>query len=198
MLFALHNRLMLTTIELRWFVQGTPATEVEHWFHVDSPGQRLGLPEKREDLYLYAPECDYINIKLRQGSLEVKWRKAELGIWRFGECWEGKVEKWLKWSCDDSDQQSMMPANAAEERAWVVVKKVRSRRCYQGIVYELTQLNAGNDAWWSIAFEVATADDQIIDRFQATVSQVSQTYRGPTLQCDCSFAYPTWLARLTR
>lgn len=189
---------MLTTLELRWFVRGTPANEVKHWFQVDSPGKLVGSPEEREDLYLYAPECDYLNIKLRQGSLEVKWRNAELGIWQFGECWEGKAEKWLKWICHDPEKQSMMPVNVAQERAWVAVKKLRSRRCYKGIVFELTQLNTSNDAWWSLAFELATKDTQLLERFQTTVSQVSQTYRGPTLGCDRSFAYPTWLTRLTR
>ncbi|AFZ16220.1 hypothetical protein [Allocoleopsis franciscana] len=198
---------MLTTLELRWFVRGTPANEVEHWFNVDCPGKLLGSPEKREDLYLYTPECDYLNIKLRQGRLEVKWRKAELGILQLGECWEGKAEKWLKWICDDSDQQSMIPANVVEEKAWVGVKKVRSQRHYQGVTYELTQLSVRNEVWWSIALEMFVPEGnrndsslgvQVDPHFQEIVSQVSQTYRGPKLECDRSFAYPTWLARLTR
>jgi hypothetical protein len=198
---------MLTTLELRWFVRGTPTNEVEHWFNVDCPGELLGSPEEREDLYLYTPECDYLNIKLRQGSLEVKWRKAELGILGFGDCGQGKAEKWLKWVCQDSDQQSMMPANVVGEKAWVGVKKMRSQRHYQGMTYELTQLSVTNDVWWSIALEMViperhTRDSrkavQAVDRFEAIVSQVSQTYRGPTLECDRSFAYPTWLAGLTQ
>ncbi|NEQ23301.1 MAG: hypothetical protein F6K28_29940, partial [Microcoleus sp. SIO2G3] len=102
---------MLTTLELRWFSQGTPPTEVEHWYSADSPGELLGSPEEREDLYLYTPECDYLNIKLRQGSLDVKWRKAQLGSREFGEDsgtnWHGNVEKWLKWVCEDSEQESI-------------------------------------------------------------------------------------------
>ena len=185
---------MLTTLELRWFVCGTPPSEVEHWFRVDCPGELLGSPEEREDLYFYTPECDYLNIKLRQGSLEVKWRKAELGILRFGESGEGKVEKWLKWICEDSDKQSIIPTNVANEKAWIGVKKVRSQRRYQGITYELTQLNVRNDTWWSIAFEMAIEGANKCDKFESIVSQVSQTYRGPELQCNYSFAYPTWLS----
>jgi hypothetical protein len=198
---------MLTTLELRWFVRGTPTHEVEHWFNVDCPGKVLGSPEEREDLYLYVPECDYLNIKLRQGRLEVKWRKAELGILRLGDCWEGKAEKWLKWICDDSDQQSMMPAHVVGEKSWVRVKKMRSQRHYQGMTYELTQLSVKNDVWWSIALEMVVPERhrsdsrnaaQVDPRFQELVNQVSQTYRGPKLECDRSFAYPTWLAGLTR
>lgn len=188
---------MLTTLELRWFSQGSPPKEVEHWFNVNCPGELLGSPEAREDLYLYTPNCEYLNIKLRQGSLEVKWRKAELGILRFGNCWEGKVEQWLKWICEDPDKQSMMPVNVVGEKAWVEVKKVRSQRRYQGITFELTQLNVGNHTWWSIAFEMLAEAANGNDRFETIVTQVSQTYQGPVLQCDLSFAYPTWLARLS-
>jgi hypothetical protein len=68
---------MLTTLELRWFSHGTPPKDVEQWFSVDCPGEFLGSLEEREDLYLYTPECDYLNIKLRHRSLEVKWRSAQ-------------------------------------------------------------------------------------------------------------------------
>ncbi|MCA1995017.1 MAG: hypothetical protein LDL41_23650, partial [Coleofasciculus sp. S288] len=74
------SRFSLTTLELRWFYHGTPPVEVEYWFSTDCPGELLRPPEEREDLYLYTPQCDYLNIKLRQGSLEVKWRKAELAV----------------------------------------------------------------------------------------------------------------------
>ncbi|HEY9835234.1 MAG TPA: hypothetical protein V6D26_32085 [Stenomitos sp.] len=196
---------MLTTLELRWFVHGTPADEVEQWFQVGSPGECLGSPEEREDLYLYTPECDYLNIKLRQGSLEVKWRKAELGILRLGNDWEGKAEQWLKWTCEEPNPKSIMAANVAGEKAWVRVKKRRFQRHYQAMTYELTQLSVRDDVWWSIAVEMVIPEDHksdrqmqgdVLPRFEAIASQVSQTYRGPKLECDRSFAYPTWLTRL--
>ncbi|WP_235526439.1 hypothetical protein [Nostoc piscinale] len=81
---------MLTTIEVRWFYPGTIPTEIEEWFPQNCS------PEKREDWYLYAPKCDYWGIKLRQERLEVKWRKAELGVLNVGELIEGRVEKWGK------------------------------------------------------------------------------------------------------
>lgn len=185
---------MLTTLELRWFSLGKPPEEVEHWFGQQCLGKLLGLPETRKDLYLYTPDCDYLNIKLRQGSLEVKWRKAELGILNLGNGREGKVEKWLKWICQDPDQQSILPAEVAQERAWVGVKKVRSQRHYQGITFELTQLTVRNNDWWSLAFEMATQGVNPIKSFESIVAQVSQTYPGPELQCEQSFAYPAWLS----
>ncbi|MBW4544984.1 MAG: hypothetical protein KME25_11140 [Symplocastrum torsivum CPER-KK1] len=189
---------MLTTLELRWFSQGTLPTEVEHWFLADSPGELLGSPEEREDLYLYTPECDYLNIKLRQGRLEVKWRKAQLGSREFGEAssatWQGNVEKWLKWICDDPEQESIMPVDVVGTKAWIAVKKTRSQRLYQGISYELTQLRVNNNDWWSVAFEVAQKDANQIKHFENVVRLVSQTYRGPKLVAENSYGYPKWFA----
>ncbi|MBD0345621.1 MAG: hypothetical protein ICV63_12515 [Coleofasciculus sp. Co-bin14] len=185
---------MLTTLELRWFAHGTPQSAVEHWFKSDCPGELQGLPEEREDLYLCTPECDYLNIKLRQGSLEVKWRKAELGVLQLGNSGEGNIEKWLKWICRDPEQESIMPAEVVGKEAWVSVKKQRSQRLYQGIAYELTQLNVRNDAWWSIAFEMVVQEPNSIDRFKDIVKQVSKTYQGTELIALHSYAYPHWLS----
>ena len=187
---------MLTTLELRWFSHGTPSLEVEQWFSANCPGELLGLPEEREDLYLCTPECEYLNIKLRQGSLEVKWRKSELGILRFGNCWEGKVEQWQKWICEDPTAQSIIPAEVVGKGPWVGVKKKRSQRRYQGISYELTQLSVKNDDWWSIAFEMAGEDAKQISKFEGVVNQVSKTYRGLELTVSDSHAYPHWLSLL--
>src|SRR3712207_2818961 len=185
---------MLTTLEVRWFSHSTPPVEVEHWFNADCPGKLLGTPEEREDLYLYTPGCDYLNLKVRQGSLEVKWRKSQLSIRQFSKCWEGKVEKWLKWTCKDPDSQSIIPSEAIGKGPWMSVKKVRRQRLYQDVSYELTQLSVRNDNWWSIAFEAAIEDSDQLDSFESVVSRVSQTYRGPQLSTDNSYAYPTWLS----
>lgn len=196
---------LLTTLELRWFCHGTPPIEVEHWFSADCPGEPLGSAEEREDFYLYTPECDYLNIKLRHGTLEVKWRKAELGSVGIGKAsstsqnsllWEGKVERWLKWICQDPDQESIIPADVVGKGPWVGVKKKRSQRQYQGVAFELTQLSVGNDAWWSMAFEMPDKGANQIDSFKSVVNRVSETYRGPNLLADKSYAYPSWLLKV--
>ena len=197
---------MLITLELRWFCRGTPPIEVEHWFSADCLGQLQESVEEREDLYLYTPECDYLNIKLRQGNLEVKWRKAELGIRRFNPSWEGKVEQWLKWSCEDPTKQSIIAADLIGKRPWVAVKKRRRQRrfavqrsqpLYQTLSCELTELNVKSDRWWSVACEMATEDANQIDEFENLVSQVSQTYQGLELLAENSYAYPRWLSVLS-
>jgi hypothetical protein len=192
---------MTTTIELRWFCQGMIPAVVKHWFDNDCPGEWLGQPEEREDLYLHiTPKCDYLNLKLRQGRLEVKWRKAELGIRRFGNAWEGHIEQWGKWMCEDPEQQSFLPHTIIEQEPWISVYKKRRQRLYQlpstsqSCSVELTQLKVAENLWWSLAFEAAEIPPDLMDSLQNTIHAASQTYQGSELKAQNSYAYPHWLA----
>lgn len=215
----MEEKSMLLTAELRWFYRGTLPEEVLHWFEQDCLGEQLQPPEEREDLYLYSPGCDYLGIKLRQGRLEIKWRKAELGVVRFGDRVEGKAEKWGKWLCEDPTAESFQLTTVVGEKAWVSVKKVRflrkaslTQRQYQvlpgesitpvsvtesidqGCTVELTQLGINGNAWWSLAFEAEGKDDCLMDNLQAVANWVFKSYHGSKLQGEDSYAYPTWLS----
>ncbi|BAY35854.1 hypothetical protein NIES2111_01710 [Nostoc sp. NIES-2111] len=93
---------MLTSKEIRWFYPGRIPEGIKVWFHQYCLIDQEQLPQEREDVYLYIPGSDFLGIKLREGSLEVKWRTAELGVVSFGELVSGKAEKWTKWSCNDA------------------------------------------------------------------------------------------------
>jgi len=182
------------TLELRWFNRGNLPKQVNDWFTTDCPGETLGSPETREDTYLYIPDCPYLNIKFRQGSLEVKWRKAELGIRQFSRHWEGGIEQWIKWSCQDSTSESLMPQGGLTQGSWVSVNKARSQRFYQEITYELTQLTVNNENWWTIAFEaLVDVDTMNLEEFEQGVREIGQTYQGLPLKNYQSCAYPSWL-----
>lgn len=201
---------MQLTAELRWFNRGTLPEAISHWFEQDCLGGERSPAEERSDVYLYSPGCDYLGIKLRQGRLEIKWRKAELGVVHFGDRVEGKAEKWVKWICEDPTDEMFKPA-AVVGKSWVSVKKVRSQRQYQvlpdesitavpvtesidqGCTVELTQLGINGNAWWSLAFEAFGEDDCLMDNLQAVAKWVFKTYRESELQAEGSFAYPTWL-----
>lgn len=206
----MEEKPMLLTAELRWFYRGTLPEEISHWFQQDCLGEQLEPPEEREDLYLYSPGCDYLGIKLRQGRLELKWRKAELGVVRFRDRVEGKAEKWGKWLCEDPTGESFQPTTVVG--TWVGVKKVRLQRQFQvlagksikpvpvnesidqGCTVELTHLGINGNSWWSLAFEAEGEDDCLIDNLQAVGSWVFESYRGPKLQGEDSYAYPRWLS----
>lgn len=195
---------MLTSAELRWFKRGALPQEIAQWF------QQAGVapPEEREDVYLYVPENDYMGLKLRQGRLEIKWRKAQLGILRFGDAVEGKAEKWGKWLCEDPSQESFQLQDITG--TWVRVKKKRFQRRYQvfgalikavgvnesidqGCNVELTQLRINNNDWWSIAFEAFGKDERLMDSLKSVASEVFQADHGLELLAKDSYAYPSWL-----
>lgn len=178
---------MLTSAELRWFMRGALPQEIAQWFQ---QYEDVTPPEEREDLYLYVPENDYMGIKLRQGRLEIKWRKAELGILRFGDTVEGNAEKWGKWLCEDPTQESFQLQD--DVSTWVNVKKVRSQRLYETCAVELTELSVNGNDWWSLALE-AVGDSSLLD-MQTVASKVFQNYRALKLTAKDSYAYPRWLS----
>ena len=208
---------MLTTYELRWFYPGTIPQDVELWFEQNCLLEPLQPPEEREDLYLYSPMCDFMGVKLRQGRLEVKWRKAELGVVRFGEFVEGKTEKWAKWVCCDPTEESFQPNLVLDNPSWVSVQKIRYSQLYQlfpelppqpvvsknegidnGCTVELTHLIIQENAWWSLAFEAFGEDACLVENLQRTASWVFQTYCGLKLLAVNSYAYPSWLGLVSR
>ncbi|MBE9208486.1 hypothetical protein IQ244_18495 [Nostoc sp. LEGE 06077] len=196
---------MLTTIELRWFYPGQIPTEIEQWFPQNCSR------EKREDWYLYAPACDYLGIKLRQERLEVKWRKAELGVLCFGELIEGKAEKWSKWMCSDSTGESFQPSMVFGNSVWVNVQKVRRLQSYKifpnssvqavssnesidnGCSVEITQLLIQEQTWWSLALEAVGEYIHLQENLYLMASCVFNNYRGTKLIAANSYAYPHWL-----
>ena len=210
------NKFMLLTDELRWFYPGTTPEDIEIWFKQNCLTEGLQSPEERSDVYLYSPESDFMGIKLRQGRLEVKWRKAELGILRFGDLAEGKAEKWGKWLCCDSTEASFQPNQVLGKPSWISVQKVRYSQLYQvvpnslpkpvstqenidnGCSVELTQLVIQENLWWSLAFEASGEETSLMDNLQITARWIFNTYRGSKLLAANSYAYPTWLALVCR
>lgn len=199
---------MLTTAELRWFYPGKLPEIVLQWFEQDRLGY-LAPVEEREDIYLYVPESEFVGIKLRQGRLEVKWRKAELGILEFGQA-VGKAEKWSKWLCEDKSQESFQRSQVSGKQTWISVNKQRKQRNYtvtnQAVVaipieqfcdrvcsVELTQLEIYNHFWWSLAFEASGEDE--FNTLKIVAESLFQFYSSPKLQLQDSFAYPWWLEK---
>jgi hypothetical protein len=189
---------MLTfpTIEVRWFEPGIIPTAVKNWFEQNCLGKPLDFPEQREDLYLHLPNCEIVNLKLRQEKLELKWRKVELETKKFGKTnlvnWEGKLEQWVKCSYEDLTPIKIDYAEKLAAKAWIEVKKVRWQRTYQNVACELTQLTVRDRFWWTIGLEMEENQTNNSDYFIKVVSKISQTYEGPQLLANKSYGYPTW------
>lgn len=188
------KKLMLTSLEIRWFYAGKLPAAISDWFEQDELGGKLQLPEEREDVYLYSPGCEYLGIKLRQGRLEIKWRNAELDIVRLEERVEGKLEKWGKWMCEDPSQESFKPEDVLGKSSWVSVKKVRSQRLYDSCAMEIAQLNVKGNDWWSLAFETFGTEASKLEQLKTIAIQAFESYNNSHLQAQDSYAYPSWLS----
>ncbi|MBD2345345.1 hypothetical protein [Anabaena subtropica] len=205
---------MLTSNELRWFYPGRIPEDIKVWFQQHCLINQEQSPEKRDDVYLYVPESDFLGIKLRQGNLEVKWRTAELGVLSFGELVAGKAEKWAKWTCSDSTGEIFQPATVLDKSSWVTMQKVRYLQPYQvlpdfsvqpvvsdenidnGCSLEITELLIQNNTWWSLALEANGEDFRLMTNLQVTAESIFTTYRGAKLLAINSYAYPHWLSIL--
>ncbi|MEG3911296.1 MULTISPECIES: hypothetical protein [unclassified Microcoleus] len=200
---------MRASLEMRWFYSGALPKSINQWFGSESLGGYLSPPEEREDIYLLVPSCDYLGVKLRGKTLEVKWRQGELGTMQFGNRWEGKAEKWLKWVC--ADTMAPIPADILATGKWVAVKKKRAQRLYQvstpgslmsvpveapipqGCTVELTQLNINGSAWWSLGFEAFGSESCLTESLQTVATWTSKSYQAQKLKAEDSSAYPIWL-----
>lgn len=188
---------MLPTYEVRWFEPGHIPQKVEQWFVRAAAGETM--KENREDLYLQlARPCDYLGIKLRQENLEVKWRKAALYPVSLGN-WEGRLEQWVKWSCQD-ESIAQLNAQMLVGQPWISVKKERSQyRLFSDSApnvicnLELTQLGIGNSSWWSLGLEAVGEAQETGDWLQHLGTEVAANYPG-SLSVDTSYAYPHWLS----
>lgn len=187
----------LLTLEVRWFESGKIPQGIEQWFLATCPGE-LSSPtqEVREDQYFYTPGCESLNLKLRQGKLELKWRQTELENSSFGvnKSWQGRVERWLKWSYQESIPSTFIQALGKADQPVLTVKKKRSQWNYNGVACELTQLQFSEDQfWWSLGFEMEETPTQGKTYFEDMVNQVVETYPETAFNLDHSHAYPSWL-----
>ena len=202
---------MFISAEIRWFYSGKKPLSVQEWFQDECLGNNLTGPDTREDVYLCLPECEFINLKHREGRLELKWRKKEVGVLSLPQQGEGMIQKWIKWPCDDPTVESMIPPDVTFRDNWVCVRKERSQRFYQlknddsvvpiseeniveqGGSVELTQLTVQNQDWWSLGFEVFGSENHLVRVLEAIATEVMTNYYGPVLSRENSYGYPTLL-----
>lgn len=209
---------METTLEVRWFVKGTPPSVVQRWFRLECPGELLPKePEIREDLYAYQKledvrkfqklepylrDREAVNLKLREGNLELKLRQQKLGTQQFGNVpnsviWEGNIEQWCKLTQQELKEHHLFESSSILQNCWICVYKEREQRLEQGVESELTWLRINNECWWSVAFEMTkTNKSRKKDKyFQEVVNRACQTYYGPKLSANNSYSYSCWLLK---
>lgn len=196
------------TIEARWFGPGSAPPELLAWLEAfEGPAEQQPV---RRDHYLRYIEGDALNIKVRQGGLEVKQRQHAYGTVHLTSSIVGLVEGWFKWRFPLQDSESPAPTRDIDGPGWLAVDKTRQLRSYQinagqvvqvfndtpeGCEVEFTKLQVKGDIWWTVAFEAFGHGPRDFDHLLAVAKHVFNK-AAPPLTAPDSYGYPHWLTAL--
>ena len=165
---------MYYSFEVRWFAR---SKEILYPLFLELPGEAF-LESIREDHYL-ATGVDYLNVKLREGKVEIKWRISHAMPLRINEIKIGGQEEWVKTSFGDQDPiQSNLSNLPVSEYTWISVHKERQQKKYailpknsicpvegeegqigQGCFVEFTTLQISNKPYYTFSLEAFGNDE---------------------------------------
>jgi len=203
---------MYPTAEVRWFFPGPITPEVARWFE-----QRAGTQNEepvRTDRYLRIPTSEGLNLKLREGRIEVKLRVGEPEVARFHSRVTGVVERWRKWSFELAEPGGESSPGHLPASSWIPVRKDRQLCTYQvtedgnvlsrtppqglakGCELELTEVVAQGQVWWTVAFEAFGQEASLRDNLLLVAAHVLSTSEPPRLQAHRSQGYAAWLVEV--
>jgi len=203
-----HRKIaMRATAEVRWFYEGPIPAAVDAWFRHFEPEPHAQPP--RTDGYLY-PTGAALNVKVREGRLEMKRRDAMGDAVVFNPRIEGYVEHWRKWSFALASGEAAEVFGRADP-LWIDVRKTRRMRSYRldeagrvtpvsaaaaspsGCAVELAHVEAAGRRWWSLCFEAYGDDAPLADLLVHTARHVFAHGDPPALDLGHSAGYAGWL-----
>ncbi|MCX6305685.1 MAG: hypothetical protein NT040_12050 [Bacteroidetes bacterium] len=114
---------MYKSQELRWFfkVSNEP---VDRWF--SDRGKVFAKTTPRSDFYMLIPGKEDLNIKLREGNVEIKQRSGTGLLNNFSKNAAGYMENWVKWSFNVEDKDELSRNIIIDKKyGWVEVYKER-------------------------------------------------------------------------
>jgi len=205
---------MFPTAEVRWFFQGAIPRDVDDWLHRRA-GEVARQPP-RVDHYLRLPGTDGLNVKTREGRIEIKQRVAPTNVVRFHQRVIGVVERWRKWSFELAEPGRARPRSLQPVSSWIAVRKERRLRTYrvrngedvvarpaqeppaQGCELELTEVHVADQAWWTLAFEAFGDEPTLADGLLLVAQHVFSADEPPSLPVSDSHGYAAWLASLAQ
>jgi len=190
------------TYEVRWVRPGRVGSDIAEWF-----ARFSHVSEVREDHYLVTPPMPGLSVKIRGGSsLDVKQRLGAVGALEVEGVGAAQISSWSKLSFLLADEVSPTP----EEPAWRRVAKrrmistfpigrlrrsesVRSSACS----VELTEVEALDDTWWTLAFESRGRRDVRGIRRTAAMVFAEPLPVSPPLRAEEAQSYAEWIHRLS-
>jgi hypothetical protein len=199
---------MVDTLEVRWFVDGAPPTDVTDW--MDALGATA--ESARTDLYLVSDD-PAMNVKLREGRVETKHRLGDRRHIQFGDHVTGVQERWVKWAFPTVEQHHDL-FDDDPTGLWVPVHKERVQRTISPeeqdtlldhliesapatAELELTRVRSNDHRAWSICVEATGAPDALPGTLQQIGNYLFSQGSPPSLSADHSFGYARWIHTLT-
>lgn len=195
------------TLEVRWFVNGSPPDEVVDWM------ESLGAEAEsaRTDLYLVSDDPG-MNVKLREGKVQTKHRIGDRTPISFADSVDGTQERWVKWSFPTAEQHHDL-FDDDPTGLWVPVHKERIRlelsadeqddllpRLIESdpvvAKIELTEVRSGDHEAWTICMEAEGRPDALPGTLQQTGNHLFSQGSPPPLSADHSFGYARWIQTL--
>ena len=199
---------MFPTSEIRWFNKGQLPEDMLQWFY-NHPGKPEEKAE-RTDYYLLHTGPS-LGIKLREGKIEIKQRKTQMGIMEFMNQQEGFAEQWGKWSFSiDEENPDIIPL-IRPSSDWLPVTKKRFLLRYaweherifpvstdaqymQACDTELSVIHCNDETWWSLCFEAFGREGQNTKKLKQVTSWLFDPPAPQHFESGHSFAYPYWLS----
>jgi len=215
---------MLTSVEVRWFCEGPIPDAIEKWL---CRGGLLHKAAPREDHYVVFPAHLGLNVKLREGRLEVKSLVKALGARSFAADVSGNVQMWEKRSGGDAAFKEFERLRSSAPHLWIAVTKERTLRKFspggdsikevaagtvflsEGCNVELTKITVAGSDSWSLAFE-AYGDPVRVEEslMRVAASVLADKHRPHPFKTRASSAdalspansrsYPEWLETLKK
>lgn len=199
--------MLYPSAEIRWFFSGPPERGLVAWFNQSYTSVGVG---ERTDHYLLGVG-DALNIKLREGRLEVKQRQWVRAGFQVNVRAQGQMEGWNKWSFGLTGEEEAVGLAKRHADQWLAVHKHRRLRTFiaeraeitetapgshpaAGCNAELTVVTAGDRRWHSLGFEAFGAGDR--PGLLHSVSEFLLNGDLPlTLPAEASSGYPAWIER---
>ena len=153
---------MFASSEIRWFTRHEDKP-ISAWF------AELGLSfsASRTDFYLPLPGRDDLNVKLREGRVEVKQRVEDPHPFQLAPRAKGSFEEWVKWSFKVDGEDELSRAIIQEKKFnWIEVRKERmavvltpsgiappQQIVPAGCQIEYTRIQVRGETWYTFGLE---------------------------------------------
>ena len=188
---------------------GEPDPSLEAWFRQSFTNVAIG---RRTDLYLLGTGKS-LNIKLREGRVEVKQQQSVESPFRVNAWVRGCRECWVKWSFDLQAGDLAIPLAGKHPEAWLPVRKKRLLRTFIPELDEITETQAGSfpsrgcnaeltflevkgTPWYSVALEAFGPQADRPGLLHSVADYLLDRDLPVILTEASSFGYAEWIDKL--